>query len=321
MRKKLQLTGAFILLMMFGFVNVITAQEQVTNGDLEAWDNSTTPSNYDKAENITQESTIVYGGTYSAKQQAGTSDLQQLVGGIVAGQSYTISYYYLDNDVDARSRIWSYWTSGGSTLGDNAAELRSSIYSTDDPAWQLWTVTLVAPATADGFKFEVRSYNDNAGGGFIYYDDLSVFGGGAATPTISKAYAISDTELEVLYTVDVTSVSAGEYSLTGTSAITFSSATIDGSNAKLVHLTGPSVNMVGDITVDNIADAGSSSNYDFYAGIMPISNTNPTNPGGIIDNVHFASYLGIISANDGYNNVWISDAAGERNGVMIFDYN
>ena len=318
--KKITILTTLIVVIMFGLSNIVAAQELVTNGDLETWDNTTTPTSWDKAENITQETTVVHGDTYSAKQQAGTSDLQQNVSGIVGGESYTISYYYLDNDVDARSRIWSYWTVGGSTITDNAAELRSSIYSTDDPAWQLWTVTLVAPATADGFRFEVRSYNDNAGGGFIYYDDLSVFGGGAATPTISKAYAISDTELEVLYTVDVTTVNAGDYSLTGTSAITFSSATIDGSNPKLVHLTGPSVNMVGDITLDNIADAASTSDFDFYAGIMPVSNTNPTNPGGIVDNVHFASYLGIVSANDGYNNVWLSDAAGERNGVLIFDY-
>ncbi len=318
--KKFTILSTLIVVIMLGLSNIVAAQEFVTNGDLEAWDNTTTPTSWDKAENITQETTIVHGDTYSAKQQAGTSDLMQNVSGIVGGESYTISYYYLDNDVDARSRIWSYWTVGGTTIPDNAAELRSSIYSTDDPAWQLWTVTLVAPATADGFRLEVRSYNDNAGSGFIYYDDLSVFGGGAATPTISKAYAISDTELEVLYTVDVTTVNASDYSLTGTSAITFSSATIDGSNPKLVHLTGPSVNMVGDITLDNIADAASTSDFDFYAGIMPVSNANTTNPGGIVDNVHFASYLGIVSANDGYNNVWMSDAAGERNGVLIFDY-
>ena len=209
--KKITILTTLIVVIMFGLSNIVAAQELVTNGDLEAWDNTTTPTSWDKAENITQETTIVHGDTYSAKQQAGTSDLMQNVSGIVGGESYTISYYYLDNDVDARSRIWSYWTVGGSTITDNAAELRSSIYSTDDPAWQLWTVTLVAPATADGFRFEVRSYNENAGSGFIYYDDFSVFGGGAATPTISKAYAISDTELEVLYTVDVTTVNASDY--------------------------------------------------------------------------------------------------------------
>lgn len=318
--RKITLLTVLMLGIIFGLSNMASAQELMTNGGLEAWDDPITPTSWDKAENVTQESTTVQEGTYSALQQAGTKDLQQLVTGVVAGQSYTISYYYLDNDANAKSRIYAYWTSGGSNLSDNAAELRSNVYSTDDPAWQLWTVTLTAPATADGFKYEVRSYNDNDGSGFVYYDDFSFFGNGAATASIASAYAISDTELEVLYTIDLTTVNASDYSLTGSSAITFTGAAIDGSNAKLVHLTGSSSNMTGDITLDNIADAANSSNYDFYAGIMPISNTNATNPGGIINNVNFASYVGIVSANDNYNNVWFSDAAGERNGVLIFDY-
>ncbi|MCK4678268.1 MAG: lamin tail domain-containing protein, partial [Bacteroidales bacterium] len=92
-----------------------------------------------------------------------------------------------------------------------------------------------------------------------------------------------------------------------------------GSNDKLVHLSGASSNMAGDITVDNIADAANSSDYDFYAGIMPVAFTNTTNPGGTMDNTHTATFQTIVSANDDYNNVWISDAAGAYSGVLIYD--
>ncbi|MFA5417854.1 MAG: lamin tail domain-containing protein, partial [Bacteroidales bacterium] len=268
----------------------------------------------------TQVSGTVHGGTYSAKQQAGTSKLQQNLGGITAGETYTITYYFLDNDPNAKCRPWAYWLNGTTTLTDNATELRPSTYSTDNANWVEYTYTLVAPATADGFRFEVRTYNDNAGGGFVYYDDFSVTGGGAVTPTILKAYAISATAVDVEYNVAVTTAIAGSYALTGSAAITFSGATIDG-DPTIVHLTGASSNMTGDNTLDNLADAANSTDFDFYAGITPISFTNSANPGGTLDNVHPATFTGIVSANDVYNNVWVSDAAGAYHGNMIYDNN
>lgn len=317
--KKITVLWAFVLVAMFGFSNMGIAQNLVTNGDMEAWDDPTTPTAWDKAEVVTQDNVTVHGGTYSAKQQSGTNDIMQNVGGIVGGQTYTITYYFLDNDANARSRVWSYWTVGGSTITDNAAELRPSTYSVDNPAWQEYTYTLVAPATADGFRFEVRSYNENAGGGFIYYDDFSVTGSGAATPSILKAYAISNTAVDVEYNIPVTAVAPASYSLTGTAAITFTGASIDGVDASIVHLTGASVDMTGDNIIDNLADAANTSDFDFYSGITPLSYTNAANPSGTLDNVHLATFSGIISANDAYNNVWISEAAGAYNGNLIYD--
>ncbi|HHE38901.1 MAG TPA: T9SS type A sorting domain-containing protein, partial [Candidatus Cloacimonetes bacterium] len=76
--------------------------------------------------------------------------------------------------------------------------------------------------------------------------------------------------------------------------------------------------MSADLTMDNIDDT--AENLDFYAGIMPISNSNTNNPtrATMLDD-YDATFTGIVSANDGYNNVWISDAAGAYNGVMIYD--
>ncbi len=154
-------------------------QQLVQNGDLESWDDANTPTNWDKAESISQESTEIHGGTYSAAHESasGTQDFQQVLEGVVGGQTYTISYYFKDNDPMARARIWSYWLEGESTLAENEDVLRPSTYSEDNADWQLFTATLTAPANADGFRFEVRVYKqDDMTGGHVYYDDFSFDG-------------------------------------------------------------------------------------------------------------------------------------------------
>jgi len=106
------------------------AQEIMLNGDLELWDDPTNPTSWTKAENISQETGTVHGGTYSAGHTSadGTKDFQQDIAGIVGGNNYTISYYYYDNDDMARTRIWAYWLNGTTTLDDNEEELRSNNY-------------------------------------------------------------------------------------------------------------------------------------------------------------------------------------------------
>ncbi len=176
----------YILLTLAAFIIVPTgisnAQELVVNGDLELWDDPNNPTSWDKAESISQATTPIHGGTYSAghtSSDSGTQDFQQNISGIVGGANYTISYYFLDNVTDAKTRIWSYWLDGTSTIPDHAAELRPGSYSSDNPDWQLFTVALTAPANANGFRFEVRVYHeDNNTGGLVYYDDFSFMAAG-----------------------------------------------------------------------------------------------------------------------------------------------
>lgn len=171
--KKLILLSLLILFC----AGYLFAQNLVQNGGLEDWVNSTTPTDWDKAENISQATTPVHGGTYSAAHTSdqSTKDLSQDVGAIVAGVNYNITYWFYDNDTEARTRIWSYWLQGTTTLPDNEAELRPSEYSTNSPSWVNYNVTLTAPAGADGFRFEVRVYKENnISGGSVYYDDFSI---------------------------------------------------------------------------------------------------------------------------------------------------
>ncbi len=243
--------------------------ELMTNGNLELWTDATHPTDWSVVESIEQEGTIVHSGSYSAKQTAGTKDLRQDVTGIIAGQSYTISYWYLDNDTNAKSRIYAYWLSGTSTNSDNAAELRPSGYSTDNVAWQQVSHTLVAPAGVDGFRFEVRSYNENSGGGVIYYDDFSIMGAGGTSPDLLSV----DFEADVLtgqvpLTVNFTNLVSG-----GVSPYLYS-WDFDGDNTEDSDAANPTFTYyaVGTYPVKlYVVDSGTSDGTEYKAAYITVT--------------------------------------------------
>ncbi len=163
--------------MMFTLANTSKAQEMMLNGNLETWTDAATPTSWTTIESVSQESAPanVHGGTYSAKHTGGTKKLAQAISGVVAGESYTISLWYKVTAGDGTdARIWSYWRTGVTTLNDHASELRgpnNAYFSNNAGAWTQYTVTLTAPATADNFLFEVRTYS----GAIAYYDDFAFF--------------------------------------------------------------------------------------------------------------------------------------------------
>ncbi len=180
--KKITLWQLLIALFLIVSINTM-GQEIMLNGNVEDWDDATHPTNWTKVENIDQESVTanVHGGTYSAKHTGGTKDLGQYIGGIIPGDSYTISIWYkvVAND-GTDARIWSYWRSGGSNISDNAAELRGpngSYFDNNGGVWTEYTTTITAPATADELYFEVRTYS----GAVTYWDDMSVFHNSSTT--------------------------------------------------------------------------------------------------------------------------------------------
>jgi len=312
-------------LMLFAFAQFAFATELLTNEGFENWTvNGATgpPDDWNlSGTSITgsQETTNVHGGTYSTNitwTTTSTRYLRQQAVPVTEGTNYLFTFWALDNDPDGRVRVAIRWYDAGSGFvsgyyGD---------YSADSPDWQQMSSGLqAAPATAVTADIEIRVYDVSGwdGEATVYVDDASFTA--STTVEISKAYSISDSEIDVVYTNDVTTVDPSDYSLTGTAAITFSGATIDGTDANIVHLTGASATIDGDRTLDNIDDAANGANYDFYAGIMPIAYTNTNIPGGTVDGTHFATYTGIISAHDGYNNVWLHDNFGAYNGIMIYD--
>ena len=170
--KKLYFLFTFLL------VSVSYSQELMVNGDFEAWDDGTTPTGYWKAESTTQESIDVHGGSFSAKQVAGTTqDIAQDISGVTPGQDYTITLWYKVESGDGTdARIWSYWLNGTSTVSDanTDADLRgpnNSYFDNNGNVWSQYSVTVTAPAGVDGFRFEVRAYS----GSTVYWDDFSFF--------------------------------------------------------------------------------------------------------------------------------------------------
>lgn len=153
----------------------LSAQNLVQNPGMETWTSDTKPANWNIAESITKESGIKHGGSFSAKHTSASSTkkIQQVIEGVVPGKTYTVSFWYFDNDNTAKTRIWSYWLNGTATLADHEAELRPTTYSENNSQWQQYEKELVAPAGATGFRFEVRVYNqDGNNGGAVYYDDF-----------------------------------------------------------------------------------------------------------------------------------------------------
>ncbi len=157
----------------------------------------------------------------------------------------------------------------------------------------------------------------------IAVDSLTIWDGDApaANPQLVNAYAISNNILALLYDSDMSSVNPADYELTDANGntITFTNAVIDANNAKLVYLTSASDFPI-DAVVDTIKDNANSASFVLYAGILPLSFTN-TASSNLIQNDINATFFGIVSATDAYNQTWVQTDNGAYNGVMIYNNN
>jgi hypothetical protein len=314
------------LMAILFFSGQIFAQNLLNNPSFEAWTNGTSgpPDGWNVSNasvSAGQSTATVHDGTYSTLltwTSTSTVRLQQLVD-IDPNTSYELSFWALDTTAAGRLRITIRWY-------DSAGNTISGIYGSytlDDPNWQqLVSGVQTSPNNADSANIEIRMYDVSSGwngSASIFVDDVLFESAAGASPSITKAYALSSSEMDVVYDLNLPPVDPADYTLTGTNTITFSTATIDGSDPKLLHLSGASSPMTGDLSVDTITDAANNTSIEFYAGIMPVANLNTNNPAGHISDGKPATFQGIVSANDNYNNVWFSDASGARNGTLIYD--
>jgi hypothetical protein len=115
--------------------------------------------------------------------------------------------------------------------------------------------------------------------------------------------------------------SPSEFSLSGSAEITFSGAEVDAENKMVLHLTGASAAMVADVTVDILTLADQEDPVEFYGGIMPLSFTSLTNPGGTMDfDNHHATFKAVVMAiNADTSRIWFADASGAHNGINTYD--
>ncbi|MFL0353471.1 T9SS type A sorting domain-containing protein [Xanthomarina sp. GH4-25] len=193
-----------IYFLLFTFIATLSyGQELLVNGSFDSWDDANTPTGFTHIESVDQEASEFHTGLYSAKHTGGTSDLGQTITGIVPGTSYTLSLWYKveagtgDGD-DAR--IWSKWAMDGALdHTTDAAVLQgpgNAYFDNNGNVWTEYSVTVTAPATANEFYFEVRTYS----GAVVYWDDLSFFQEAGAVPTLSIT---SPTDGETIPSADV----------------------------------------------------------------------------------------------------------------------
>ncbi|RED46676.1 putative secreted protein (Por secretion system target) [Winogradskyella eximia] len=240
--KKIYFLLFALLIASFSF-----GQDLLVNGAFEAWDDSTTPTGWTKAENVEQEATEVHSGTYSAKHTGGTSDIAQTITGITPGTSYTVSVWYkvdagFGDNTDAR--IWSKWALDGVNDNTTDADVLQGVGTTgyfdnNGNVWTLYTTTVTAPATANEFYFEVRTY----GSAVVYWDDFSFVQQAGAVPTLgvtspSNGETIASPDVNVEISVQNFTVAAGG---TGDGYITYSvdaGSSVDKFDTTPIALTG-----------------------------------------------------------------------------------
>lgn len=166
----------------------------VVNGGFETWaDAAAKPEGWvsDYTTQATKETTIFHSGAVSMKFMSKLNDkgkgqtekLQQEIA-IKGGTKYRISYWYLDNDPKAKTRIWSGWLKAGETSVMKTPDGKAVIdgeflqpdgYSIDSPEWKQVKVELTAPADAAVFRFEARvNWENNQADGIIYFDDFEI---------------------------------------------------------------------------------------------------------------------------------------------------
>ena len=158
-------------------------------------------------------------------------------------------------------------------------------------------------------------------GSQIYVDNVRL--GGYIPPEFVEAYAVSDSELDVVYDISVTTgdINLADIELDANGeTITFSDFTIDANNDKLVHFTGASASMVADNEVDTLTNAEVDSEVAFYAGVLPLSYLSLTNPDGhLIADGPTGTFTGIVTyINETGSRVWINDEAGAHHGINTY---
>lgn len=177
----------------------VNAQENlIVNGDFENWTEEN-PENFKKVtgggdnppvyNDLLVKETFYSRSGNGARQESkpqGTTqylEYSNLIP-VEAGQSYTISYWYLDNDKNASTRCWSTWLNANNQAlpTGNQANIQEQSYSTDSSNWVNKVLTVTAPTGAEKIRFQIRTYHqDGAAGGYIYFDDLSFIHNGTAS--------------------------------------------------------------------------------------------------------------------------------------------
>lgn len=205
--KKLYFLALSLLITSLSF-----GQDVLVNGNFESWDDSTTPTGWTHVENTTQETTETYEGSNSAMQtsSSGTKDLGQLITGIIPGDTYDLTIWYkvAPGGDGTEARIWSKWSNNGSYDSTTDADVLQGpgggYFDNNGNVWTEYTTSVTAPATANEFYFEVRTYS----GSTVYWDNFSFVHQTSSVPSLTitnptegAVYNPETTSLDVTFVV------------------------------------------------------------------------------------------------------------------------
>src|SRR5690606_25992340 len=176
-------TLAIALIGAFAF-----GQNMLENHSFENW-TETAPDNWlitlgNNGGSVELETTIVQDGNNAVKLVAPNGTGHNRIGyvdfEIVPGTSYTLTYWFLDEDDNARFRHWGSFRTG--TLDSSTAlpnneqspEFQPASYFENTNGWQQVTVTGTAPSNGNIMRLDFRAFQQEAGagGGTIYVDNV-----------------------------------------------------------------------------------------------------------------------------------------------------
>lgn len=173
----------FTILGIVAVAGMANAQNLITNPGFESWDATSTPA---KPTGWTFVSNGVEQGTGAGFVRSGASSLKAVTAATgtlnsyidvpaTPNTTYTLGYWILDNDPNARGRVWvQARTATGSLTWTTPGNFQPSAYSTDNAAWTFVTATATTPANTEILRFDLRTYSVGAGNGTVYYDDVAL---------------------------------------------------------------------------------------------------------------------------------------------------
>ncbi|MCL2511278.1 MAG: T9SS type A sorting domain-containing protein [Bacteroidales bacterium] len=169
---------AVIATVCLNFTSV--AQNMVTNGDFEEWDDGLPVGWFGDRSNIPAANVVeytesVHGGSSACQLINATGDNRRLTTkaiSVVSGQTYIIKFWVRGHG-DCRSGLWD----GQGTEGINYI-YDPQVINVNSDTWTQQTFSVTAPATVDNAEFIILVRNTNADKDHLQFDDVEVTSSG-----------------------------------------------------------------------------------------------------------------------------------------------
>jgi DNA/RNA endonuclease YhcR with UshA esterase domain len=317
----------------------------LANPSFEIWTNATgAPDSWTIASGSSKETSIVKHGLNAAKITTSTATIStiQYVNGVEPGKHYTISFWYYIDTVSTGNgiRIWSQFRTGTTNIvaanDPNLALIQPSAYGNAKGLWVQHVIDdYVAPANADNFRFEVRTYA-NASSRTVAYLDQFFFGEKDLTaPSISltpsslafDAVALGNTSTDTLTITSANITGSLSLSISGTHAAYFTAPTTAASGTTKVVLSyqptaagnhSATLTVSGGGITREVALSGTGVDIATVV-ITPIS-AICTGASESPYNGQTLTIAGTVSAKTAANNFFVQDGSGANHGIYVYRY-